>query len=173
MASSEQLEREAASTRAQIAATLAELRTRISPGQMLDEAIDYARDGNGADMVRSLGRQAADNPMPVALLGAGLAWLMMAQRKSRNGKAVQTAKGDGSVATTEPASLNEPTDRTKTMASKVEKTTTRRATRKTDAATETASERSAVVLRRSALMRRASKHLCVIESFRAPSRLAC
>ena len=139
MASSEQLEREAEATRARIAAPLAALRTRISPGQMLDEAIDYARDGNGADMVRNLGRQASDNPVPVALLGAGLAWLMMAQRKSRNGKAVQTAKGDGSVATTEPASFNEPTDRTKTMASKVEKTT-RRATRKTEAATEKASE---------------------------------
>ena len=139
MASSEQLEREAEATRAQIAATLDELRMRISPGQMLDEAIDYARDGSGADLVRNLGRQAADNPVPVAILGAGLAWLMLAQRKSQGGRAVQAAKGDGSVATTEPASLNERTDRTSTMASKVEKTT-RRTSRKAEAATDKASE---------------------------------
>jgi ElaB/YqjD/DUF883 family membrane-anchored ribosome-binding protein len=139
MASSEQLEREAEATRARIAATLTELRARISPGQMLDEAIDYARDGNGADLVRNLGRQAADNPMPVALLGAGLAWLMLAQRKSRDGKAAQATKGDGSVATTEPASLSEPTDRTTAMASKIEKTT-RRVTRNAEATTDKASE---------------------------------
>lgn len=141
MASSEQLEREAEATRARIAATLAELRTRISPGQMLDDALDHARDGNGAELVRNLGRQAADNPVPVALLGAGLAWLMLAQRKSANGKGTRT-NGDGSVATTEPASLNEMydrTNRTTTMASKVEKTT-RRVSRKVDAAAETSSD---------------------------------
>ena len=142
MASSEQLEREAEATRARIAATLAELRVRISPGHMLDEAIDYARDGNGADMVRNLGRQATDNPLPVALLGAGLAWLMLAQRKSRDGRAVRTTKGDGSVATTEPASLNEMydrTNRTSAMASKMDKTT-RRVSRKAEDATDRASE---------------------------------
>jgi len=139
MASSEQLEREAEATRARISATLAELRTRVSPGHMLDEAIDYARDGNGADMVLNLGRQATDNPLSVALLGAGLAWLMLAQRRSRDGKAVRTTKGDGSVATTEPASLSEPTDRTTAMASKMDKTT-RRVSRKAEDATDQASE---------------------------------
>jgi ElaB/YqjD/DUF883 family membrane-anchored ribosome-binding protein len=139
MASSEQLEREAEATRARISATLAELRTRVSPGHMLDEAIDYARDGNGADMVLNLGRQATDNPLSVALLGAGLAWLMLAQRRSRDGKAFRTTKGDGSVATTEPASLSEPTDRTTAMASKMDKTT-RRVSRKAEDATDQASE---------------------------------
>ena len=142
MASSEQLEREAEATRARIAATLAELRVRISPGHMLDEAIDYARDGNGADMVRNLGRQATDNPLPVALLGAGLAWLMLARRKSRDGRAVRTTKGVGWVATTEPARLNEMydrTNRTSAMASKMDKTT-RRVSRKAEDATDTASE---------------------------------
>src|SRR3569833_3067747 len=106
MASSEQLEREAEATRARIAATLAELRTRISPGQMLDEAIDYARDGNGADMVRNLGRQASDNPVPVALLGAVLAGLLLALPKPRTVNAVLAAIGFGPVASTVPASLN-------------------------------------------------------------------
>ena len=150
MASSEQLEREAEATRARIAATLGELRTRISPGQMLDEAIDYARDGSGADLVRNLGRQAADNPMPVALLGAGLAWLMLAQRKAKDGTSVRATKGDGSVAMTEPASLNDMydrTNRTTAMASKIEKTT-RRVSRKAEAATDKASEAATNVYER-------------------------
>ena len=71
MASSEQLEREAEATRARIAETLAELRTRITPGQIVDEAFDYARGSSGGDWVRNLGRQLADNPLPAALMGAG------------------------------------------------------------------------------------------------------
>lgn len=133
MASSEQLEREAQAARAQVEATLAELRARISPGQMLDEAIDYARERNGAEIVRNFGRQVSDNPVPLALMGASLAWLMFAQRRPHDGAAAET-KGDGSVATTEPASLNEGTDRTTAMASKMEKTS-RRTARKAEAAT--------------------------------------
>ncbi len=80
MATSEQLEREAEATRAQIAATLDELRSRIRPGQVVDQLVDYARDSGGADFLRNFGRQVAGNPIPVALVGAGLAWLMMARR---------------------------------------------------------------------------------------------
>src|SRR5690348_16192953 len=80
MATSEQLEREAEATRAQIAATLDELRGRMSPGHMVDELVDYARDNGGAEFFRNFGRQVVDNPVPVTLVGAGLAWLMMAGR---------------------------------------------------------------------------------------------
>ncbi|HXD46457.1 MAG TPA: DUF3618 domain-containing protein [Pseudolabrys sp.] len=141
MASSEQLEREAQAARAQVEATLAELRARVSPGQMLDEAIDYARERNGAEIVKNFGRQVSDNPMPVALMGAGLAWLMFAQRQPRNGRAAET-KGDGSVATTEPASLDEWTDRTVAMASKLEKTS-RGASRKAQSARSKPSDTAA------------------------------
>ena len=115
MASSEQLEREAQATRARIEQTLAELRTRISPGQIVEEAVDYARDSGGGDFVRNLSRQVADNPVPVALMGAGLVWLMMAPRRPRDGALEQT--GDGSVDTTEPASRSMGADRTGTMTS--------------------------------------------------------
>lgn len=121
MASSEQLEREAEATRARIAETLAELRTRVSPSGIVDQAVELARENGGGDFVRQLGRQVSHNPLPVALMGAGLAWLMVAQR--RNGDA-HKAKGEGSVSTTEPASLNE-WDRTVAMASEFEKTSRR------------------------------------------------
>jgi ElaB/YqjD/DUF883 family membrane-anchored ribosome-binding protein len=81
MATSEQLEREAEATRAQIAATLDELRTRLTPGQMVDQLVDYARDSGGGEFVRNLGQQVVDNPLPITLVGAGLAWLMMAGRR--------------------------------------------------------------------------------------------
>ena len=77
MTSSVQLEREAEQTRSQLAQTLGELRQRITPGQLVDQAVDYAKDSGGGQFVRNLSRQATSNPMPVALIGAGMAWLML------------------------------------------------------------------------------------------------
>lgn len=86
MTSSAQLEREAEQTRSQLAQRLDELRERITPGQLVDEAVDYAKDSGGGVFVRNLGRQATANPLPVALIGAGIAWLMLS-----NGKRQSTA----------------------------------------------------------------------------------
>lgn len=80
MSSSERLEHEAEVTRAQIADSLAELRERMTPGQVVEQVLDYARDGRPAEFFRNLGRQVVDNPVPVALIGAGLGWLIMAGR---------------------------------------------------------------------------------------------
>jgi hypothetical protein len=82
MATSEQLEREAEAARAHIASTLDELRSRMSPGQMVDQLIDYTRDSGGGEFFRNFGRQIVDNPIPVTLVGAGLAWLMAAGRRA-------------------------------------------------------------------------------------------
>ena len=91
MTSSAQLEQEAEQTRSELAQTLDELRDRITPGQLVDQALDYAKDTGGAAFVRNLGQQTVDNPLPVALIGAGLAWLMLsngnrAQSKFNNAK---------------------------------------------------------------------------------------
>jgi Protein of unknown function (DUF3618) len=83
--SSAQLEREAEQTRAQFAATLDELRSRITPGQLLDQTLDFARASNAGEFVRNLGRDARDNPLPLALIGTGLAWLMMTNGRRRGG----------------------------------------------------------------------------------------
>jgi ElaB/YqjD/DUF883 family membrane-anchored ribosome-binding protein len=77
MSTSEQLEQEAEATRAEIAASLAELRERMTPGQVVDQAVAYVRDGRAGHFARNLGQQVVANPMPVALIGLGLGWLMM------------------------------------------------------------------------------------------------
>src|SRR5438034_9045830 len=82
MSYTEQLERETEQTRRQVAATLDELRARISPGQMVDQFVDYAGDSGGAEFLRNLKRQAIANPMPLTLVGAGLAWLMLSNGTS-------------------------------------------------------------------------------------------
>jgi hypothetical protein len=91
MATSEQLEREADLTRAQIAASLAELRDRMTPGQVMDETLDFMRDGSAGRFVRNLGQQVVNNPLPVALIGAGIGWLMLGKRAPRSQSVLRAA----------------------------------------------------------------------------------
>ncbi|WP_028165681.1 DUF3618 domain-containing protein [Bradyrhizobium elkanii] len=77
MSHAEQLEREAEQTRAQIASTLGELRACMTPGHVLDQLADRVSDGAGLAFARNLRDQAVRNPMPLALMGASLAWLML------------------------------------------------------------------------------------------------
>src|SRR4051812_28752024 len=85
MSYSEQLEREAEQTRSQLADTLDELRACISPGQVANQIADYASDGSAGEFAHNLKNQVARNPLPVSLIGAGLAWLMFANGKAADG----------------------------------------------------------------------------------------
>lgn len=94
----EQLEREAEVARERLSEALGELRARMTPGQALGELIDYAREGKAAEFVAPLGRALRENLLPVALLGAGIAWLLATSGLRRTGRAVGKAKsaaGDG------------------------------------------------------------------------------
>lgn len=76
---SDRLAREAEERRARLDQTLENLKTRMSPGQIVDEAMGYLREGQGADMARNLNRQVRDNPLALGLIGAGAAWLLFGQ----------------------------------------------------------------------------------------------
>lgn len=71
------LEREANAVREQVADTAEKLRDKMSPGQMLDEFADYFRNSDGSLALDNLKTQVRDNPLPLALVGAGLAWLFL------------------------------------------------------------------------------------------------
>jgi hypothetical protein len=72
------LERETEETRAQLEHTLDELRARVSPGQLLDQATDYLRNSSGRAFLGNLRDEVVRNPLPVALVGAGIAWIAIA-----------------------------------------------------------------------------------------------
>lgn len=78
--SPDEIEREVEEARARLASTLGEIRERMSPGQLVDQAIDYARASGGGEFTRNFGRSVRDNPLPVALVGLGIGWLFMADR---------------------------------------------------------------------------------------------
>jgi gas vesicle protein len=94
---SEQFEREAEETRRQLAGTLDELRDRITPGRVADQLIDYTREGSAAEFLRNIGREVRENPMPLVLIGIGIAWLMVASNRTSR---VAIASAADSVART-------------------------------------------------------------------------
>lgn len=71
--SPEQIEREISELRAQISDTLDAVQDKLSPGELLDQALGYAK-GGGA-IAADIGRGMRDNPIPATLFGISLAWL--------------------------------------------------------------------------------------------------
>lgn len=74
-----EIEREIDKDRRRIEEKLDAIQDRLSPGQMVDEVLGYLKTGGGADFVSNLGRSVKTNPMPVALMGVSLAWMMANQ----------------------------------------------------------------------------------------------
>ncbi len=70
------IERDLDQTRARLGSHLSELQGRLSPGQVLDDLVRYFRGKEGADFGRSLLDSVRANPLPTALTGIGLTWLM-------------------------------------------------------------------------------------------------
>lgn len=71
-----ELEREAEQVRAEISETTRQLRDKMSPGQLMDEALGYFKDGDAQRFLTNFKDQVRDNPLALALVGGGLAWLM-------------------------------------------------------------------------------------------------
>ncbi len=87
--SSAEIEREVHQSRAEVEQTLGAIQDRLSPGQLIDQAVGYFR-GGGAEFARNLGDSITQNPLPVTLVGVGLAWMMLSgQRSARNGDDVE------------------------------------------------------------------------------------
>jgi Protein of unknown function (DUF3618) len=78
----EQFEREAEETRWQLSGTLEELRSWMTPGRVVDQLLDYTKDGPAGEFLQNLGRQVRENPMPVVLIGIGIAWLVVASNRT-------------------------------------------------------------------------------------------
>ena len=72
-----EIERELDDTRSRLDATIGALQQRLAPATVVDQAVEYFKEGGGVEIGRNIGRSVRDNPIPVALIGIGLGWLMM------------------------------------------------------------------------------------------------
>lgn len=88
---SAQLQREIDAHRGEMEHKIDEIQARLSPGQLVDELLSYSK-GGGQQFVTNLGDTVSRNPLPVALLGVSLAWLIAGPRGGGgNGHASQQA----------------------------------------------------------------------------------
>jgi len=72
-----ELEVEAEAARAKVTNTAESIKSKMSPGQLIDEFSGIFTGGDGAATLTNLKGQIRDNPLPLTLIGAGLAWLML------------------------------------------------------------------------------------------------
>lgn len=80
----QQIESEIEQTRLEMGRTLDQIQRKFSPGQMVDEALNYFRHSGAGDFTSNFGATVRHNPVPVTLMSVGIAWLMMATRRERN-----------------------------------------------------------------------------------------
>lgn len=79
MERSDQLERQAEHARRQLAATLDELRGRLTPASLGREVLGVARRSAAARFVTNFSVDARNNAVPLAGLAASIAWIMLSK----------------------------------------------------------------------------------------------
>ncbi|WP_263264248.1 DUF3618 domain-containing protein [Pseudomonas sp. RIT-PI-S] len=78
--SPETLEHEIDQQRASISNLVDALESKLTPGQLFDQALSYTR-GNGGEFFQNLGTTVKNNPIPTVLATLSLAWLAMNQNR--------------------------------------------------------------------------------------------
>ncbi|WP_309087237.1 DUF3618 domain-containing protein [Phenylobacterium sp.] len=80
--SSADVEREVEATRGQIDRTVEALKEKMQPKELFDEATRIMG-GTSNKVLTTVVEQAKENPIPIALIGAGIAWLALSQSKRK------------------------------------------------------------------------------------------
>lgn len=92
--SPETLEQEINAKRESISHIVDSLESRLTPGQLFDQALAYTK-GNGGEFFGNLGTTLKNNPVPTALTALGLAWLALNQNRPFNPGPVSYGPGLG------------------------------------------------------------------------------
>ena len=71
-------------TRSEMSETIDAIQARLSPDNLLGQAVKFFNSENGQDMANNLSRTVKNNPVPISLIGLGLTWLMMSDRNKQN-----------------------------------------------------------------------------------------
>ncbi|PZM16457.1 DUF3618 domain-containing protein [Rhizobium tubonense] len=95
--SSAEIQREIDVDRLRIEDRIGAIQERMSPGQLVDEVLAYAKGTGSGEYVSNLGKALKENPLPVALMGVSLAWLIAKQGQSKtlaSQNSIQVATGE-------------------------------------------------------------------------------
>lgn len=77
MNDTQQAERDVEASRDRVERTVDALRGKMDTGAIIEEVGRYLNTSGASEMVANLGRQVRENPLPLVLVGAGLAWLAL------------------------------------------------------------------------------------------------
>lgn len=88
---SDDLASDVARERERIEETIESIRHRLTPGQLLDEVIRHGREPT-SELVSNLAKTLSANPVPTALIGLGLLWLVVSPGLSHRGKTPEAAE---------------------------------------------------------------------------------
>ena len=78
----DQIERDLAATRTRMDRRLDELGDKLAPNQLVSDTLTQVTGGNGAAFAQTLIAKAKANPIPAALVGVGIAWLMASSQNN-------------------------------------------------------------------------------------------
>lgn len=81
--SPEEIESDIERTRADFSSTIEAIQHKLSPSEMMGNAKEYALSTTPGAFSVNLINTIRDNPIPVALIGIGVAWLMRADKRPR------------------------------------------------------------------------------------------
>jgi len=94
--SPETLEREIDQQRSSIGNIVDALEKKMSPGQLVDQALGYVKD-NGGEFFGNLGHNVKANPVPAVLTTVGVLWMMMGNNRPATGGSSSGSSVLGSV----------------------------------------------------------------------------
>jgi ElaB/YqjD/DUF883 family membrane-anchored ribosome-binding protein len=80
-------------TRADMDHTLSAIEQRLTPGQLVDQGLDYLKHSGAREYAANLGSSVKTNPLPVTLAAIGVAWMMATS--NRQPLASDTSSGAG------------------------------------------------------------------------------
>lgn len=87
----EEIEKDIHRSRERLDSTLHEIEERFSPQSLMNASYDYLRHGGANEFFANLSTTIKQNPVPFLLTGAGLGWMMMAQRQPDHAHNPQSA----------------------------------------------------------------------------------
>jgi hypothetical protein len=87
-----ELEHEAEALRSQVADTAESLKAKLTPGQIIDELTSVFRGSGGTETLSNLKLQVQEHPLPLVLVGTGLAWLMFGKAPGSREQGSETSQ---------------------------------------------------------------------------------
>lgn len=94
-----EIENEIRKTRKAMSSTLEAIERKMSPGQLVDEVLGYFHSGSGSGTLSGVKERVSGNPLPAAMVGAGLAWMIASPGRTGSGQqaAESSHKGSGAM----------------------------------------------------------------------------